>query len=71
MIWHHGEYELKQFINKVNKFHPTIKFTSYYSRERVHFLDVHIILENNKTSTDLYVKETDTHQSSVLPHVLV
>ena len=53
MIWHHGKNELKQFIGKLNKFHPTIKFTCGYSR---------VILENNEISTDLYVKETDSHQ---------
>ena len=42
MIWHHGENELKQFIDKLNKFHPTKKFTCHYSRERVHFLDVQV-----------------------------
>ena len=47
MIWHHGENELKQFIVKVNKFHPIIKFTCDYSRERVHFLDVKVISERN------------------------
>ena len=47
MIWHHEENELKQFIVKVNKFHPTIKFTCDYSRERVHFLDVQVISERN------------------------
>ena len=47
MIWHQGENELKQFIDKLNKFHPTIKFTCDYSRERVHFLDVQVILEYN------------------------
>ena len=62
MIWHHGENELKQFIDKLNKFHPTIKFTCDYSRGRVHFLDVQVISENNEISTDLYVKETNSHQ---------
>ena len=47
---------------KLNKSHPTIKFTCDYSRERVHFLDVQVILENNKISNDLHVKETDSHQ---------
>ena len=37
MIWHHRENELKQFIDKLNKFHPTIKITCDYSRERVHY----------------------------------
>ena len=33
-----------------------------YSRERVHFLDVQVALKNNEISTDLYVKETYSHQ---------
>ena len=68
MIWHHGENELKQFIDKLNKFHPNIKFTCDYSRERVHFLIVQVILKNSEISTDLYVKETDSH--SVLPPIV-
>ena len=40
MIWHHGKNELYQFIDKLSKFNPTIKYTCDYSRERVHFLDV-------------------------------
>ena len=62
LIWYHGEYELKQFFDKLNKFHPTMKFTCDYSQEWVHFLDVQIILENNEISTDLYVKDTESHQ---------
>ena len=33
-----------------------------YYRERVHFLDVQVVLKNNEISADLYVKETDSHQ---------
>lgn len=40
MIWHHGGNELKQFIEKLNKFYPTIMFTCT--------TDVQDILENNK-----------------------
>ena len=53
MIWQHGENELKQFIDKFNKFHPSIKFTCDYFRERVHFLDPQVILKNNEISADL------------------
>ena len=49
-----------QRVNKLNKFHPTIKSTCDYSRERVHFLDVQVILQNSELSTDLYVKEADS-----------
>ena len=72
MIWYHGENELKQFIDKLDKFHNTIKFTYDYSRERFHFLDIQVILENKEISTDLYVKETDSdqylHRSSCHPY---
>ena len=28
LLWEHGENKLKSFINKINKVHPTIKFTA-------------------------------------------
>ena len=61
MVWIHGENELKQFIDKLNKFHPTVKFTCDYCREKVHFLDLQVILEN-EISADLYVKGTGINQ---------
>ena len=27
-IWEYGEESLKEFINEINSFHPTIKFTA-------------------------------------------
>ena len=45
MIWHHRENDLKKLIHKLTKFHPTIKFTCDYCRERVHFLDMQVVLE--------------------------
>ena len=62
MIWYHRENELKQFTDKLNKFHNTMKFTYDYSRERFNFLDVQVVLENKEISTDLYVNETDSDQ---------
>ena len=61
MIWRHGENKFTWFIDKLNKLHPTRKFTCDSSGERVHFLDVQVILDN-KILNDLYVKETDSHQ---------
>ena len=29
-IWEHGEESLEKFLNKLNSFHPTIKFTAEY-----------------------------------------
>ena len=32
MIWEHGEEELQKFLETLNCYHPTIKFTAEYSR---------------------------------------
>ena len=32
-IWEHGEESLEKFLNKLNSFHPIIKFTAEYSKE--------------------------------------
>ena len=61
-IWEHGEESLKEFINEINSFHPTIKFTVDWSKEKNNFLDVDVTLKNGVLSTDLFVKPTDTHQ---------
>ena len=43
-IWENGEESLEKFLNKLNSFHPTIKFTAEYSKEIINFLDVNIRL---------------------------
>ena len=43
-IWEHGEESLEKFLNKLNSFHPTIKFTAEYSKETINFSDVNIRL---------------------------
>ena len=60
-IWEHGEESLENFLNKLNSFHPTIKFTAEYSKETIYFLDVNIRLVGGGLMTDLFVKPTDTH----------
>ena len=62
MIWQHGEEKLKAFLESLNSFHPTIKFTYEYSKESINFLDVQLTHKEGQLSTDLYVKPTDTHQ---------
>ena len=44
-----NEESLRVFIDQVNLFYPTIKFTAEYSKEEVNFIDRNI-------------KPTDTHQ---------
>ena len=43
-IREHGEESLEKFLNKLNSFHPAIKFTAEYSKETINFLDVNIRL---------------------------
>ena len=61
-IWEHGPDRLKTWIDHLNTAHPTIKFTSETSTERVNFLDTTIIIDHDgKLYTDLYCKDTDSH----------
>ena len=53
MIWQYGEEKLKEFLKILNSCHPTIKFTSEYSLDKVNFLDVEVIRSGNKLLTDL------------------
>ena len=34
-VWNNGEEQLQQFLQEINTFHPTIKFTAEWSREKV------------------------------------
>ena len=63
-IWTHGEQWLKQFIERFNHHHTTIKFTSIWSAEKVTFLDTMVYLKyDGLIGTNLYIKHsTDKHQ---------
>lgn len=50
------------FIDYLNRAHPSINFTSEWSRESISFLDTHVSLRDGCLITDSYVKPTDTHQ---------
>ena len=49
------------FIEKINKVHPTIKFRAEWSKTSIDFLDVTVPLTEGVIETDLYVKSTDSH----------
>ena len=61
MLWQHDEKEPKKFLDILNSYRPTIKFTSNYSREKISFLDVEVIKKENQLVPDLYIKPTNTH----------
>ena len=52
----------KGVLKKINSIHPTINFTAYCSDSLVNFLDVKVILKDEKITVDLYLKPTETHQ---------
>ena len=47
-ISEHGENYLIQFIETVNAFHSTLKFSTEQSREEINFLDVTVGLRNRQ-----------------------
>ena len=56
------EPQLLEFIDYMNKGHPTIKFTAEYSKEKVSFLDTWVKrTQDGGIHTELYCKPTDTH----------
>ena len=61
-IWEHGEESFKLFLEKINNIHPTIKFTADWYYSSLNFVDVKVIMKDEKIATDLYVKPTGTHQ---------
>ena len=61
-IWTESEEKLEGFLNRLNVFHPNLKFTHEKSKSSVNFLDVSVSIVDNKIETDLYCKPTDCHQ---------
>ena len=61
-IWLHGEERLFEFFEYVNNYHDTIKYTWEWSERESSYIDVLVMLKNNRISTDVYSKQTDTHQ---------
>ncbi|XP_038075657.1 uncharacterized protein LOC119743326 [Patiria miniata] len=61
-IWTSDGSSLTAFINHINSFHRTIKFTTEYSTKDTHFLDVKVLKTDDGLITDLLVKPPDKHQ---------
>ena len=67
MIWQHGEDELEDYMNKLNNFRPTIKFTYTKSTSSVEFLDCLIykgprFLQSGILDLKPFFKGTNTFQ---------
>ena len=61
-VWIDSEENLKIFLDRLNNFHPSLKFTYETSREKVNFLDLSVSVKDNEFVTDLFCKPTDCHQ---------
>ena len=62
LIWTHVEESLNKFVQHLISLHPTIKFTSEFSKESINFLDTTVKLDKSRhIITTLYNKPTDTH----------
>ena len=61
IIWNHSREALNIFLEDLNEFHKTIKFTYESSPESVNFLDITVYLKNGNLHHKLYTKPTDSH----------
>ena len=61
-IWTERENELESFSQRLNAFHPNLKFTHGKSKVSINFLDVAVSINGEKFETNLYCKPTDCHQ---------
>ena len=59
MLWQHGEKELEKFLEFLNCYHPTIKFTADYSWEEIHFLHVESVKQITNLSL-IYILNQQT-----------
>ena len=61
-VWLKGEDKLLQFMEKLNEFHPSLKFTYEYSRTKVNFLDVVVDVGACQLISSPFFKPTDCYQ---------
>ncbi|KAL8584170.1 hypothetical protein ACOMHN_034856 [Nucella lapillus] len=61
VLWRHSDEDLEQFIDRLNSFHPTIKFTYEFSGSKLSFLEIEISLKDGYLHSDLFTKPTDAH----------
>ena len=62
-VWTKGDEKLERWMNHLNNFHDTIKFTVDTSKTEINFLDTTVKIngETGRLYTDLYRKPTDVN----------
>ena len=61
-IWTASEKELDAFVERLNNFHPNLKFTHERSREEINFIGVSVRVNHDEFIANIYCKPTDSHQ---------
>ena len=61
-IWNHGKEHLETFLQELRNINPDLKFTEESNEKEISVLDLKVKLNEDKISTDLYIKSTDRHQ---------
>ena len=61
LIWPNGNDSLTHFLEHANNIHQNIKFTHECSKSTLPFLNVSVQIAQNKISTTLHKKPTDSH----------
>ena len=51
-IWTESESKLESFLQRLNTFHPNLKFTHEKSKTSINFLDVAVRIKRDKFETD-------------------
>ena len=62
IIWKKSEEDLLKFRILLNSLHEKIKFTMEENNEKLPFLDIILYKEGKKLHTDIFYKETGTHE---------
>ena len=60
-IWTESEDELERFLQRLNAFHPILKFTHDKSEVSINISDVTVSISGEVVETDLYCKATNCH----------
>ena len=61
-IFRASKKEFSDSWERLNNFHPNLKFTLEYSRGKINFFNITIEVNRNEFITDLYCKPTDDRQ---------
>ena len=73
LLWPHSELEINNFLLAMNSYHPSIKFTSKISYDKITFLDVNIykgptIISSKKLDVETYIKPINRWPMYMLSH---